>query len=113
MSLHHPTQNEVLDKKRAQSMTRTTGADVVTVSRHELERMLKSSPVHNAEDIAAAKRAADAKREQTQAVSQARKDRMLKLEEEGRKHAPLSESDQQKLHANSATRSRADRLLQE
>lgn len=89
------------------------GSDVVTVSARELERMLKGSPVMTADDISAAKRAADAKREQAQAVSKARKDKMLKLEEEARRNAPLTETEQLTRQANGATRSRADKLLEE
>lgn len=75
--------------------------------------MLKPSPVLTAEDVAAAKREADAKREQLQAVSKARKEKMLKLEEEARKHAPETETDRLRREANLQTLSRADQLLLE
>ncbi|GLC57608.1 Cilia- and flagella-associated protein 45 [Pleodorina starrii] len=87
--------------------------DVVTLSRGDLTRMLKASPIMTAEDVAAAKREAEAKREQLQAVSKARKEKMLKLEEEAKKQAPPTETEILQRQLNDATRSRATQLLLE
>lgn len=75
--------------------------------------MLKLSPIMTAEDVAAAKREAEVKREQLQAVSKARKEKMLKLEEEAKKQAPPTETDILQRQLNDATRSRATHLLLE
>ncbi len=87
--------------------------DVVTLTKGDLTRMLKASPVMTAEDIAAAKREAEAKREQLQAVSKARKEKMMKLEEEARKQAPPTETEILQRQLNDATRSRATHMLLE
>lgn len=86
---------------------------VVTLRKQDLDRMLKNSPIMTAEDVAAAKKAADAKREQAQAVSKARKERMIKLEEEARKQAPPTETALLKQKQDLSTLSRAQHLLQE
>ena len=83
---------------------------MTTLKRQEVERMLKPSPIMTAEDIAAAKKAAEAKREAAQAVSKARKEKMMKLEEEAKKQAPPTETEMLRQEANSSTRSRATQL---
>ncbi|KAG2500981.1 hypothetical protein HYH03_000803 [Edaphochlamys debaryana] len=75
--------------------------------------MLKPSPIMTAEDVAAAKREAETKREQLQAVSKARKEKMMKLEEEAKKQAPPTETEILQRQLNDATRSRATMMLLE
>ncbi|PNH08697.1 Coiled-coil domain-containing protein 19, mitochondrial [Tetrabaena socialis] len=87
--------------------------DVVTLTKGDLTRMLKASPIMSAEEAAAAKREAEAKREQLQAVSKARKEKMMKLEEEAKKQAPPTETDILQRQLNDATRSRATHMLLE
>jgi hypothetical protein len=88
-------------------------ADVVTLKKTDLDRMLAPPLVMSADDIAAAKKEALAKREQAQAVSKARKERMLKLEEEAKKNAVPTETALIKTQADNATLSRAQHLLTE
>lgn len=75
----------------------------MAVTRGDLERMLKGPIVMSADDIAAAKREATAKREAAQAVSKARKDKMLRLAEEAKKKAPETETDKLKVRAANCT----------
>ncbi|KAG2428584.1 hypothetical protein HYH02_014286 [Chlamydomonas schloesseri] len=109
-------QVETLDSLKLTAPTRTISPkdrDVVTLTKGDLTRMLKASPIMTAEDVAAAKREAEAKREQLQAVSKARKEKMLKLEEEAKKQAPPTETDLIQRKLNDATRSRATHMLLE
>lgn len=69
--------------------------------------------VMTSDDVATAKREAQAKREQAQTVSKARKERMLRLEEEAKKNAPPTESALVKAQADGAMLSRAEQLLTE
>jgi hypothetical protein len=111
-------QTEVLDgtQLKLTAAARTISPkdrDVVTLTKGDLHRMLKPSPIMTAEDVAAAKREAEAKREQLQAVSKARKEKMLKLEEEAKKQAPPTETEILQRQLNDATRSRATHILLE
>ncbi len=87
--------------------------DVVTIKQADLERMLKAPLVMTAEDVANANKEAIVKREAAQAVSKARKERMLRLEEEAKKTAVPTETALLKTQADGATLSRAQYLLQE
>jgi hypothetical protein len=79
----------------------------------DLDRMLQPPLVMTADDVATAKRDAQAKREQAQTVSKARKERMMRLEEEAKKSAPPTESVLIKAQADGAMLSRAQHLLTE
>lgn len=94
------------------SMTRGN-SDIVHVTQRDLERMLRPSPVMTSDEVLAAKRAQEARREEMQAVSKARKERMIKLEEEARKNAPVTESEKIKRKNDAATMTRAQKLLEE
>ncbi|MEW5310671.1 MAG: hypothetical protein WDW38_002447 [Sanguina aurantia] len=88
-------------------------SDVVAVTRADLERMLKASPVMTVEDIAAAKATFAVTREAAQAVSKARKEKMLKLEEEARKQAKPTETEMLKRQVDGATLDKASAMLEE
>jgi hypothetical protein len=87
--------------------------DVVTLKKADLDRMLQPPQVMSAEDVANANKEHLARREQAQAVSKARKERMLRLEEEAKKTAVPTETALLKTQADGATMSRAQYLLQE
>mmetsp|Transcript_18082 Transcript_18082/g.30965 ORF Transcript_18082/g.30965 Transcript_18082/m.30965 type:complete len:510 (-) Transcript_18082:446-1975(-) len=113
------SQTEILDKNVGRSIKAGRPAaharteEVVTVSRNDLERMLKPSIVMSADDIASTKRELNQRREATQAVSQVRKERMIKLGEEAKKKLPETETDRLKAQTNSKIKSRAEYLLEE
>eukprot|EP00798_Chlamydomonas_sp_ICE-L_P011605 gene11605-34309_t len=92
---------------------RNSASDIVHVTQRDLERMLRPSPILTADEVVAAKRAQDEKREAAQAVSKARKERMMRLEEEAKKNAPITDTERLKNQQQSATRSRATKLLEE
>lgn len=99
---------------RPSATTATIATEVVTLRRTDLERMLKPSSIMTAEQIAVAKREADAKREQERAVSKARKEKMIKLEEEAKKQQPPTETELLKQQADNATVAKAQfQLLEE
>lgn len=106
------SQVETLDRKTAPAGT-MAAAEVTTLRKADLDRMLKASPIMTAEDKALAKKEAEARREQAQAVSKARKEKMLKLEEEAKKNSPPTETALLKQQVDVATLSRAQHLLQE
>jgi len=87
--------------------------EIVTVTRSDLERMLKAPMVMTADDIAATRRDLQAKREEAQAVSKARKEKMLRLAEEAKKKAPETETDRLKAAANAKIKTRAEYLMEE
>jgi hypothetical protein len=69
--------------------------------------------MQTADDIAATRKELVSKREAAQAVSKARKDRMIKLAEEAKKKAPETETEKLKAAANAKLKSRADYLMEE
>eukprot|EP00798_Chlamydomonas_sp_ICE-L_P024210 gene24210-9809_t len=87
--------------------------DSVTITQRDLERMLRPSPILTADQVATQKAAASAKKEAAQAVSKARKEKMMRLEEEAKKRSPVSESDKICMSTDLGTRSRAEKLLEE
>lgn len=94
--------------------TATAVPEVITLKRSDLERMLKPSVIMTAEEVAAAKREVEAKREQERAVSKARKEKMIKLEEEAKKQQPPTETELLKRQADDATTAKAQfQLLEE
>ncbi|KAL3159958.1 Cilia- and flagella-associated protein 45 [Trebouxia sp. C0009 RCD-2024] len=88
-------------------------ADTVTIRRRDIERMRQPAGVLSSEEIARLKHEAEAELEGQRAVAQARKEKMLKMEEERRKHEPPTETERLHAVANSHTRNRADDLLTE
>ncbi|DBA86937.1 hypothetical protein WJX79_008185 [Trebouxia sp. C0005] len=88
-------------------------ADVVTIRRRDLERMRQPAGVLSSEEIARLRHEAEAELEGQRAVAQARKEKMLKMEAERRKHQPPTETEHLQASANSHTRNRADDLLTE
>ena len=75
--------------------------------------MLSPSLVMNAQDVEKAKKEATAKRDELQAVSKARKEKMLRLAEAAEKNRPEDESKTLKKQADTAVLSRAQQLLLE
>ena len=75
--------------------------------------MLAPASVMSAQDVERAKKEATAKRDELQAVSKARKEKMLKLAEAAEKNAPEDESKTIKRQADTAVLSRAQQLLLE
>ncbi|KAG1663542.1 hypothetical protein FOA52_003170 [Chlamydomonas sp. UWO 241] len=86
---------------------------VVMVAASDLQRMLKPSPIMSAEDIVEARAQAEAKRDAAQAVSRARKEKMLRMEEESKRNAQPTESAMMQTVKDGATMSRAQQLLEE
>jgi hypothetical protein len=66
----------------------------------------------SASDLANMKKTLQSRREEAQAVSKARKEKMLRLEEEARKKAPETETERLKAAANKKLQSHADSLLE-
>eukprot|EP00798_Chlamydomonas_sp_ICE-L_P004631 gene4631-14823_t len=99
---HSPSSPKLPTIKRSESSEKTSSP---------MRSSLRNSA--DVEEIESQRHALAEKRSAQQAVSKARKERMLKLEEEARKHAPMTESDQIRQVHDNATRSRADRLIEE
>ena len=108
-------QVEVIEKPTVRPTKKRGGltSDVVTLSKSDLDRMLAPPLVMTPEDVAAANKAALATRDQAQAVSRVRKERMLRLAEEAQKNAPPTETVLLKAQADGALLSRAQALLLE
>ncbi len=99
--------------------TRTKGGklhaqpEVAIVTKDQLQRMMKPSIIMSPDDIAATRRELEQRRAEAQQVSQARKERMLKLAEEAKRKAPETETDVLKAQTNAKVKSRAEYLLEE
>lgn len=93
--------------------TLSKSADFATLKKTDLDRMMKPSPILTAEDVATLKKEVEHRREQAQAISKARKDRMILMEEEAKKNLPPTVTSLLKQQADVATLSRAQQLLQE
>ena len=63
---------------------------MVTLTTNDLQRMLASPPDTSAEHLAAVKHDSEERRMQERAASKARKEKMLKLEEEARKQVCMA-----------------------
>ena len=87
--------------------------DVIALKKADIDRMLAPASVMSAQDVERAKKEATAKRDELQAVSKARKEKMLKLAEAAEKNAPEDESKTIKRQADTAVLSRAQQLLLE
>lgn len=104
-------------KSPAKTLGKTQGSpskiDVVSLKKSDIDRMLSPSLVMNAQDVEKAKKEATAKRDELQAVSKARKEKMLRLAEAAEKNTPEDESKTLKRLADTAVLSRAQQLLLE
>lgn len=87
--------------------------DVVALKKSDLDRMMAPPLVLTQEDISKAKMEATAKREELQAVSKARKEKMIRLAEEAKMNAAEDESTLIKRQADGETLTRAQKLLLE
>ena len=87
--------------------------DVIALKKADIDRMLAPASVMNAQDVERAKKEASLKRDELQAVSKARKEKMLRLAEAAEKSAPEEESKTIKKQADTAILSRAQQLLLE
>eukprot|EP00873_Tetraselmis_striata_P017571 jgi/Tetstr1/437835/TSEL_026475.t1 len=92
--------------KAAQSMRTTRGGhliaeNVTTLKTSDLARMKKASPIISPEEAQAMKAQAEAARSQKLSHALARKERMLKMEEERKAREPASETDRLKAEADS------------
>lgn len=88
-------------------------SDYLVVSRSELERMKKPTSILTPEEISEIKQAKMAKKDAEMAVSNARKERMVKMEEERKKHVKPTETEELKQAEEGATKSRAEFMLEE
>lgn len=85
----------------------------VALKKSDLDRMMAPPLVLTPEDISRAKMEATTKREELQAVSKARKEKMLRLAEEAAKNTAEDESTLIKRQVDGETLSRAQKLLLE
>lgn len=74
--------------------------------------LLQASPVMSAADVAEMKKTLQTRREEAQAVSKARKEKMLKLEEEAKRKKPETETERLKAAANKKLQTHAEHLLE-
>eukprot|EP00891_Asterochloris_glomerata_P004534 jgi/Astpho2/4534/e_gw1.00067.95.1_t len=81
--------------------------------REDLQRMRKPADVLTAEEIAQLRKDAERRIEEQQAVSKARKEHMLKMEEDSRNKGVQTETERLQARANQHTRNRAEGLLDE
>jgi len=95
--------------KTGKSMRRPGDEDVTVVTTRDLERMKKPSPIISAEEAQRIKEEAAAQRAKKQAISLARKEKMMKLEEERKKKVPPTETERLKMEADAKTLSAAER----
>lgn len=79
--------------------TAKAGPDVITLSKDQLQRMLKPSPVLTLSQVNALKQEAQEVRDKERAHSNARKARMLKMEEERKKQVLTVSSGQWNIRA--------------
>ncbi|WIA11863.1 hypothetical protein OEZ85_011949 [Tetradesmus obliquus] len=87
--------------------------EVVTLTEADLQRMLADAPIMTAEQVSSMRHAAEERKEAERAAAKARKEKMLRLEEEARKQAPPTESQVVRAQADNAMLSRAHQLLEE
>lgn len=115
------TASKVSPKKEATASPTTIRAnaspdkpiEAVSLRQADLARMLSAAPIMSAEEISSKRRELEAKREAERAVSKARKEKMLQLAEEAKKHAPLTESERERHKVDSMTLSKAQEQLDE
>lgn len=77
--------------KGADAATSRAGPAVVSLNKEQLQRMLKPSPVLTLSQVNALKQEAQEARDKERAHSNARKARMLAMEEERKKQVPCSQ----------------------
>mmetsp|Transcript_5895 Transcript_5895/g.7951 ORF Transcript_5895/g.7951 Transcript_5895/m.7951 type:complete len:521 (+) Transcript_5895:39-1601(+) len=87
--------------------------DVVTLPFTEVLRMREEAVILTDEDIRRMKEQAAREKEKSRAVSIARKDKMLKMEEERKKRVPPSETEKLKNEKDQGTLSKAQFMLEE
>eukprot|EP00892_Ulva_mutabilis_P000934 jgi/Ulvmu1/10841/UM007_0015.1 len=95
------------------SATERTGPAIVSLSKDQLHRMLKPSPVLTLSQANALKLEAQETRDAERAHSNARKARMLAMEEERKKQVPPTETELLRQQADAKIRSRAEEILLE
>jgi hypothetical protein len=64
--------------------------EVVTLTEADLQRMLADAPIMTAEQVSSMRHAAEERKEAERAAAKARKEKMLRLEEEARKQVRSS-----------------------
>eukprot|EP00192_Tetraselmis_astigmatica_P006293 CAMPEP_0117697422 /NCGR_PEP_ID=MMETSP0804-20121206/29224_1 /TAXON_ID=1074897 /ORGANISM="Tetraselmis astigmatica, Strain CCMP880" /LENGTH=512 /DNA_ID=CAMNT_0005511679 /DNA_START=123 /DNA_END=1661 /DNA_ORIENTATION=+ len=84
------------------------GEDLTVLTTRDIERMRKPSTIISAEEAQRIKVEAEAKRAEKQAVAMARKERMLRMEEERKKKMPPTETERLKRESDSKLLTRAD-----
>ena len=87
--------------------------DSVVITARDLKRMKAPSMILTAQQVSAQRKAAEAEREKARAVSDTRKERMLRMEEERKKALPKSESEKLKDAEDQNQLTQADLLMQE
>jgi len=87
--------------------------DTVTLGASEVQRMRERAVILKEEDIRRMKQEAKAERDKSRAVAIARKEKMLRMEEERKKRVPPSETEQLKNEADQGNLSRAQYMLEE
>lgn len=88
-------------------------SDFLVLSRSELDRMKKPTSILTPEEVSEIRRVKQAKKDAELAVSNARKEKMVLMEEERKKHVKPTETEELKQAADGATKSRAQFLLDE
>lgn len=66
--------------------------EVVTLTEADLQRMLADAPIMTAEQVSSMRHAAEERKEAERAAAKARKEKMLRLEEEARKQVRSSKA---------------------
>lgn len=87
--------------------------EVVTLTRGHLAKILEPSPILSADQVATIKKTRTVARDQERAVANQRKEMMRALEEKRKEKGPATETELLKKENDSATRSRADFLMDE
>lgn len=106
-------QVEVVDATASLKVLAPVETDCVTVSASEIQKMKQRAVILRDEDISRMKQEAQAEKNKTRAVAIARKERMLKMEEERKKRVPPTETEQIKNEKDQGTLSRAQYMLEE
>jgi len=104
------SQVEVIDP--TPMMTREVNDGIVLPS-YEINRMREEAVILTNEDIAAMKKRVGEEKDKSRAVSNARKQKMLHLEEERKKRVPPSETESLKIEKDENTLNRAQFMLEE
>lgn len=94
-------------------MGKGADTDAVCVPAAELQRMREASIILSNDEILNRKKSEKAAKEKSRAASIARKDKMLRMEEERKKRVPPSETEQLKLEKDQSTLNRAQFMLEE